>query len=71
MVLFHLIFLLCMTIQPKIRAHTDLFLFFVIDHSTKVYGPLSFILSFGTTIRPKIKIHTDLFLYVHDHSTKS
>ena len=45
MVLFHLIFLLCMTIQPKIRVLIDLFLLFAHDHSTKLYGPLSFILS--------------------------
>ena len=45
MVLFHLIFLLCTTIRPKIRVHTDLFLLFAHDHSTKVYDSLSFILS--------------------------
>ena len=36
MVLFHLIFLLCTTIRPKIRVHTDLFLLFAHDHSTKL-----------------------------------
>ena len=45
-VLFHLIFLLCITIRPKIRVHTNSFLLFAHDHSTKVYGPLSLILSF-------------------------
>ena len=42
MVLFHLIFLLSTTILPNIRVHTDLFLLFAHDHSTKVYSPLSF-----------------------------
>ena len=54
MVLFHLFFLLSTTIRPKIKVHTDLFLLFLHDHSTKVYGPLSFIPS---------------FLFAQDHST--
>ena len=70
-VLFHLIFLLCITIQPKIRVHTNLFLLFAHDHSTKVYGLLSFILSLCTTIRPKIRVLINLlFLFAHDHLTK-
>ena len=46
MVLLHLIFLLCTAIRPKIRFHIDLFLLFGHNHSIKVYGPLSFIVSF-------------------------
>ena len=45
MVLFHLFFFLCATIRPKTRVHTDLLLLFEHDDSTKIYGPLSFILS--------------------------
>ena len=43
--LFHLIFLLCTTIRPKISVLIDLFLLRAYDHSTEIYGPLSFILS--------------------------
>ena len=46
MVLFHLIFLLCTTIRPKIRVLSDLFLLFAHDYLTERYGPPSFILSF-------------------------
>ena len=46
MVLFNKFFLLSATIWPKIRVHTGLFLWFVHDNSTKVYGSLSFTLSF-------------------------
>ena len=41
MVLFHLFFLFCTTIRPKIRSLTDLYLLFAHDHSTKIYDPLS------------------------------
>ena len=34
------------TIRPEFRVPTDLFLLFAHDHSTKIYGPLSFNLSF-------------------------
>ena len=37
---------ICTTIRPEFRVPTDLFLFFAHDHSTKIYGPLSFNLSF-------------------------
>ena len=60
-----------LTFRPKIRILIDLFLLFAHDNSTKIYGPLSFILSLCTTIRPKIRVLIDSFLlYVHDHSTK-
>ena len=37
---------ICMTIRPEFMVHTDLFIFFAHDHSTKIYDPLSFNLSF-------------------------
>ena len=71
MVLFHLIFLLCTTIRPKIRVLIDLFLLCAHDHSTKIYGLLSFIFSFVYDHSTKIRVLIDLFLlFVHDHSTK-
>ena len=50
----------------------DLFLLFAHDHSTNIYGPLSFILFFlRTTIRPRIMVLIDLFLlFPINHSTK-
>ena len=68
MVLFHLIFT---TIRPKIRVLIDLFLLCAHDHSTKIYGLLSFIFSFVYDHSTKIRALIDLFLlFVHDHSTK-
>ena len=62
---------ICMTIRPEFRVSTDLFILFAHDNLTKMYGPLSFNVSFDTTIRPKIRVLTDLFLlFAHDHSTK-
>ena len=43
MVFFHLFFLYCTTIWPKLRVHIDLFLIFLLEHSTKNYGPHWFI----------------------------
>ena len=60
-VLLHLFFLLGTTIWPKIRVHTDLFFLFVHNHSTKVYGPLSFILFFCA--RPFDKNIWSSFIY--------
>ena len=37
---------ICTTIRPELGVPTDLFLLFTHDHSTNIYGPLSFILSF-------------------------
>ena len=45
MSLFYLFFILYTTIRP-IRVIIDLFILFAHDQSTKLYGPLSFILSF-------------------------
>ena len=42
---FHLMFLLYVIIRPKIRVLIDLFLLWAHDYSTKINGPLSFILS--------------------------
>ena len=62
---------ICTSIRPEFRVPTDLFRLFADTHSTKIYGPLSFILSLSTTTRPKIRSLIDLFLlFVHDHSTK-
>ena len=48
-----------------------LFLLFTHDHSTKIDGPLSFILSFVHDHLPKIRVLIDLFLlFAHGHSTK-
>ena len=46
MFLFHLFFLFCWVIQPKISSLTDLYLLFAQDHLTRIYGPLSCNLSF-------------------------
>ena len=49
----------------------NLFILFSHDHSTKIYGPLSFNLSFVHDHSTKIRVLIDLFLlFVHDHSTK-
>ena len=70
MILFHLFFLLCTTIRPKIRVFIDLFILFAHDYSIKIYGPLSF-LFFCTIIRPKTSAFINLFLlFGYDHSTK-
>ena len=46
MVLFHFLFVFCTTSRPKLRVLNDLFLLFAYDHSTKIYGLLSFIYYF-------------------------
>ena len=46
MVLFDLFFLFWTTIRPIIKVLIDLFRSFAQEYSTKIYGPLSFILSF-------------------------
>ena len=40
---YYLFFLFCTVIRPRIMLLIDLFLLFANDHSTKIYGPLSFI----------------------------
>ena len=62
---------ICMTIRAEFMVSTDLFLIFTHDHSTKVYGPLSFNLSFVHNHSTKIRVLIDLFiLFVRYHSTK-
>ena len=72
MIFFHLTFLFCTTIRPKIKVPIALFFFYVqatIRPKYTILFHLFFLLN--TTIRPKIKVHIDLFLlFVHDHSTK-
>ena len=38
---------ICTTIRPEFEVPTDLFLLFAHDQSTKIYGPLSFNISFA------------------------
>ena len=54
MVLFHVLFLLCLTVRPKIMVLSDLFLLFVHDHLTKIYVPFSFIPYFPNDHSTKI-----------------
>ena len=63
MILFHLIFLLCTTIRPKIRSTLIYFSYLhtTIQQKYMVLFHLFFLLC--STIRLKIKVHTDLFLY--------
>ena len=62
---------ICTNIGPEFRVPTGLFLLFAHDHSTKIYGLLTFNLLLWTTIRLKIKVFIDLlFLFPHDYSTK-
>ena len=73
MILFHLFFLLCTTIRPKIRVLIELIYLFLHDHLTKIYGPLSLfflVLSCSSfalfiAIRPKIKVSSIYFAYLH------
>ena len=71
-VLFHLFFLHCPTIRPKIRVFVDIFLYLhtTIWQKYMIFFFL-FILPLCTTIRPKIRVLINLiFLFVHDHSAK-
>ena len=63
MVLFHLTFLLCTTIRPKIRVAIDLFLFCAHDHSTKIYGLLSFFFLFVHNHSTKVRSHSYSLIY--------
>ena len=59
---------ICTTIRPEFRVPTDLFLLFAHDHSTKIYGPLSFNLSFvhdNSTKTQLARVLTGLFFYLH------
>ena len=81
MVLFHLIFLLCSTIRPKIRSLIDLFLLITIRRKhtilfhlfffcaklfdQKLGSTLIYFFYLYTTIRPKIRVLIDFFYYMH------
>ena len=73
MILFHLFFLLCTTIRPKIRVFIDIFLLFAHDTTIRQIYMIffvSFIFSLCTTIRSKIWVLINLLLlFVHNHST--
>ena len=49
------------TIRPEFRVPTDLFLLYAHDHSTKIYGSLSFSLSFAHDHSTKIVVFFHLF----------
>ena len=62
---------ICTTNRPKIRILNDLFLLCATDHSTEIYGPLSFILFFVYGHSSKTSVLTDLFLlFARHHSAK-
>ena len=61
----NLIFLFCATIRPKIRVLIDFFFLCTRNHSTEIYGSLSFILSLIKNIRPKIRVLTYSFLFLY------
>ena len=72
MVLFHLFFLQCTTIRPKIMVHIDFVFICTRSLYQKLGSSLIQLFSLSTTIRPKIRIFINLFfLSVHDHSTKN
>ena len=59
---------LCTTIRPEFRIPTGLFLLYAHDHSTKIYGPLSFNLSFCA--RPFVqKSGSTLIYFFYLHTT--
>ena len=47
--------LICTTIRPEFRVPTDLFILCSHDHSTKIYGLLSFIISSARPFDQKIR----------------
>ena len=71
MVFFHLIFLFCTTIRPKIRVVIDLFFYVHATIRPKYMFLFHLFFLLSTTVRPKITVHIDLFLlFVHDYSAK-
>ena len=65
-------FSLCATTRPKVGVLINLFRLFAQNHLTKVYGPLSFILSFvhdhlTKTCGPL----SFIFSFVHDYLAKT
>ena len=65
MVLFHLIFLLSTTNRPKIRVLNDLFLLCAHDHSTEIYGPLSFTLFCARPFDQDLESKLIYIFYLH------
>ena len=61
MVFFHLIFLFCTTIRPKIRVLIGLFFYVHATIRPKYMVLLHLFFLLNITIGPKIKIHTDFF----------
>ena len=85
MVLFHLFFLLCRTILPKLgssliyfictrpfdqKLGSSLIYFICIRRLFDQKLVSSLIFFLSTTIWPKSRVLVNLFLFVHDHSTK-
>ena len=67
MILFHLFFLLCATIRPKIRVFIDIFLLFAHDTTIRQIYMIffvSFIFSLCTTIRSKIWVLINLLFFI-------
>ena len=63
--------ILAETVLIYLLNNTNLLLLFAHNHSTKVYGPFSFIFLLYTTIRPKVRVLIELFLLcAHDHSAE-
>ena len=61
---------ICTTIQPEFRVPTDSFLLYAHDRLRKIYGSLSFNLSFVQDHLME-NVHTEFFLlFAYDHLTK-
>ena len=73
MVLFHFFFFVHDHSTKTLGHHLFIYLFilFALNHLTKMYRPISFILSSVYDHWTKIRVLIDLFVLVlHDHSTK-
>ena len=72
MFLFHLIFLLHTTIEPKIRVFIDLFLSCAHNHSTEICGFLIFMISFvhGHSTKTQGTHFFFFFLYAYNYLIK-
>ena len=62
--------IISLIIQPRLRGFTNLILLSAHDHSTKIYGLLSYSISLCMTTWPFLCLFF-FFLFVHDHSTKT
>ena len=71
MVLFHLFFLLCMTIWPRLVSSLIYFFYLHTTIQQKYMFLFYLLFLFCTTIRPKIRSHIDLhLLFAHEHSVR-